>query len=458
MRKYIFVLVLSLLSIAAVAQNRLVRGVVYDTSRKPLQGAVISAVGCDMTAESKENGTFEILVPISTKTLKVGKNGYSSQVLAIDGAYLMFTLKQSVSSGSQSAVSTSSASQSRLVRGVVFDALNMPVQGATLYADRKTEVAVSGSDGTFEVAVPSYTRSITAHKEGCFDQTLEIDGSYLVFTMNVNKDWERVQAEKAAAREKFVADSLAAIKAADKAAADKAAKEEAARIAAEKAAAEKAAKEEAIRKAAYERTLADSLAAVKRAEKKAAQKASAENYDSKFKNRGLINSVDFSYGYQIAKGDVIFSDRGWREYGDQLPLQLTYSIGYRINYLFAISAGAGVLYDVKNISIKNDTFYQDFYPDFKLKQIDVPVFLKADIYMARGKVQPLLTVSGGLYVLSVSPLVDAGIGCSIRLSRSSALNILASFRTTPWPFFDEDAMTSGYKMAPTPGFKVGFSF
>lgn len=137
---------------------------------------------------------------------------------------------------------------------------------------------------------------------------------------------------------------------------------------------------------------------------------------------------------------------------------MTYSIGYRINYLFAVSAGAGVLYDVRNISIKNDSFASGYYPDFKLKQIDVPAFVKADLFMARGKVQPLLSVSGGLYVLSMTPLVDGGLGCSVRVSKSTAINILASVRTTPWPYFYEHSKSAGYKMALTPGVKLGISF
>ena len=218
------------------------------------------------------------------------------------------------------------------------------------------------------------------------------------------------------------------------------AKEEAERIAAEKAVAKKA--------------VADSIAREKKAEKKAL----INQYNSKYKNRGLINSIDFAYGYQLKQGDVVFTNRGWRKYGDQIPLILTYSIGYRINYLFAVSAGAGVLYDVRNISIKNDSFASGYYPDFRLKQIDVPVFVKADLFMARGKVQPLLSVSGGLYVLSMTPLVDGGLGCSIRVSKSTAINILASVRTTPWPYFYEHSKSAGYKMALTPGVKFGVSF
>ena len=388
-------------------------------------------------------------------------------------------------------LSVAVSAQNRVVRGVVFDASHIPFKGVLISVSGYDISTVSKDDGTFELTVPTYCRSVTASKEGFLSSSLEIDGSYLVFTMKLDKDWEKEQAIKAAARAKYVADSTAAVQAAQKAAAAKAAKEEAeriaaeeavakkavadsiarerkaekkaaeeeaARIAAEKDAAKKAAKEEAERiaaeKADAKKAVADSIAREKKAEKKAL----INQYNSKYKNRGLINSIDLAYGYQLKQGDVVFTDRGWRKYGDQIPLTLTYSIGYRINYLFAVSAGAGVLYDVRNISIKNDSFASGYYPDFKLKQIDVPVFVKADLFMARGKVQPLLSVSGGLYVLSMTPLVDGGLGCSIRVSKSTAINIIASVRTTPWPYFYEHSKSAGYKMALTPGVKFGISF
>lgn len=436
MRRYIFVLVLSLLTMAAAAQNRVVRGVVFDSSRRPFQGAVISSDDKNVRVESKVDGTFEITVPTYTRFLVAGKDGFLSQTLEIDGSYLVFTMK--VDKNWEKEQAAKAAAREKFVA----DSL------ATVQAAQKTASERAAKEEAARIASEKVAR-----EKAVADSLAAV------------KRAEKEEAARIAAREKFVADSLAAVQ--------KAVKEEVARIAAEKAAREKAVadsleavqravREETARiaaeKAAREKAVADSLAAEQKADKKAAQKAAVEKYDSQFKNHGLIFGLDFAYGYQVAKGDVVFKDRGWREYGDQIPLQLCFSVGYRVNYLFAISAGAGVLYDVKNISIKNDSFAPGYYPDFRLKQIDVPIFLKADLYMSKGKVQPLLSVSGGLYALSVSPLVDAGIGCSVRISKSSALNILASFRTTPWPYFDEEAKASGYKMAPTPGFKVGFSF
>lgn len=381
MKKYICVLVLLLLTIAAMAQNRVVRGVVFDSSRNPFKGAVVTAVGQSVSVETKV-------------------------------------------------------------------------------------------DGTFEMTVPSYTKMVTASYDGFIAHTLEIDGSYLVFTLKVDKNWEKEQAaaEKAAKEEaaRVAAEKAAAEKAAkaeaDRIAAEKAAAEkaEANRIAAEKAAKEKAAKEEAARiateKAAAEKAAKAEANRIAAEKKKAARDEANAKYDAQFKNHGLINNVELAYGYQLGTGEVIFKDSGWRQYGDQIPLQLTYAIGYRINWCLAVSAGAGFLYNVRNIAIKNDMFSPTLYPKFKYTQFDIPVFVKVDYFMTRSKIQPMLSVSGGLYVMTMTPMADAGVGCSIRLSKSTALNILASIRTTPWPYFDSYYKNAGYKMTLTPSVKIGFAF
>ena len=153
-------------------------------------------------------------------------------------------------------LSVAVSAQNRVVRGVVFDASHIPFKGVLISVSGYDISTVSNDDGTFELTVPTYCRSVTVSKEGFLSSSLEIDGSYLVFTMKLDKDWEKEQAIKAAARAKYVADSTAAVQAAQKAAAAKAAKEEAERIAAEEAVAKKA--------------VADSIARERKAEKKAA--------------------------------------------------------------------------------------------------------------------------------------------------------------------------------------------
>lgn len=39
------------------------------------------------------------------------------------------------------------------------------------------------------------------------------------------------------------------------------------------------------------------------------------------------------------------------------------------------------------------------------------------IYFGRGKVQPIVSVSGGWYLMSQTVMADAGVGCSFRSGR-----------------------------------------
>ena len=127
------------------------------------------------------------------------------------------------------ALSLSVAAQgTRPVRGVVFDSDGTPMPNVTLTAVGTTDSKQSGADGTFEMMVSPYTKLIEASKEGFISARAEVDGSYLVFKLQVDKKYAE---NKAKAEEEA------------RLAAEKAAEAEQARIAAEKAAAEKAAAE-----------------------------------------------------------------------------------------------------------------------------------------------------------------------------------------------------------------------
>ena len=193
------------------------------------------------------------------------------------------------------------AQSSRPVRGVVFDADGVPMAGATLAAVGSNEMGVSKVDGTFEMMVSPYTKYIKATKEGFVSVQAEVDGSYLVFKLLVDKKYleNKAKAEEAArlaAEAKTKAEEEARLAeekrlAAEKAAAEKAEQERIAaeararlaeekRIAAEKLAAEKAeaarlAAEEKARIAEEKRIAAEKAAEEKRiaAEKIAAEKA-----------------------------------------------------------------------------------------------------------------------------------------------------------------------------------------
>lgn len=148
---------------------------------------------------------------------------------------------------------TAMAQNTRLVRGVVFDDNDIPLKGATLSVVGMQAEALSGDNGLFEIMVSPYAKKIEASYEGYLPQQAEIDGSYLVFKMKIDKEY---------AKNKAKAEEEARI-AAEKEAAAKAKAEEEARIAAEKEA-EKAAKEAEKARIAAEK---EAAAAAKAAEK-----------------------------------------------------------------------------------------------------------------------------------------------------------------------------------------------
>ena len=187
------------------------------------------------------------------------------------------------------------AQGTRPVRGIVFDSDGIPMSGATLTAVGSTDSKLSGADGTFEMMVSPYTKLIEASKEGFISARAEVDGSYLVFKLQVDKKYAenkakaeeeaRLAAQKAAEAEqaRIAAEKAAAEKAEQErlAAEEKKRIEEEKRIAAEKAAAEKAERE---RLAAEEKKRIEEEKRIA-AEKAAAEKAERERLAAEEKKR-----------------------------------------------------------------------------------------------------------------------------------------------------------------------------
>ena len=382
------------------------------------------------------------------------------------------------------------AQSGRFVNGVVFDENDSPMAGVKVVAKGGAEQVVTGPDGQFKMTVSAYTKYLEAYAEGYLTQSAEVDGSYIVLRMKIDKKYaeQKAAAEKAAteaAIAKAKAEEQARIEAEKKAAADAVAKakaEEQARIAAEKEAAAKAKAEEQARIEAEKKAEAERIAAQKAAEAKriaeekaAAAKAKAEEkakkivkrkeidkaYNAKYRNKGLVHSFELSYGYQLGSGDVIYKNLGYREYGSFHPIEATYTIGYRFCNWVSLGLGAGVSYNLVNLCIYGDVFDPMYKGTDKFTPINIPVFLNSKVYMSRGKCQPMLSVSGGVYAPNLELLADVGVGCNLRLSKKGNMYFLASFRTTPYGFFVENSSTDGYYSSNfvwTPSFKIGFTF
>ncbi len=387
---------------------------------------------------------------------------------------------------------TVSAQNNRLVRGVVFDDSRKPMEGVVILADMSGEKTETLRDGTFQISIPQFSKKITASLDGFISHSLEVDGSYLVFTLKVDKDYEKRLAAQRQLREKEVADSLAQLKKVAQKAEKERLKADAARqkevsdsLALLKKAAQKAEKElryaetarkksawraeteredmERLRAEFVRDSIADLEAKRVREAKKAARKNAIAEYDRKYRNHGLVNSFELSYGYQLYVWSAVFQNSGKRKYGDLSPLQATWSIGYSFGYIGSLSVGAGILYDARTPLVEGDSLIPE-YGDFKEHRLDVPVFLSGKIYMTRTGVQPMLSVSGGIYAISRIPLADVGFGVNFRAGNRCSAYLLADFDFTPWPLFEtagkgEIAVASvRYIYAPTVGVKAGFTF
>ena len=380
---------------------------------------------------------------------------------------------------------TALAQSGRFVNGVVFDENDSPMAGVKVVAKGGVEQVVTGPDGQFTMTVSAYTKYLEAYNEGYLMQSAEIDGSYIIFRMKIDKKYAASKAaEKKAAAEAEAAKAKAEEEA--RIAAEKAA--EAEHIAEEKAAAAKAKAEEQARIEAEKKAEAERLAAEKAAEAKhvaeekaAAAKARAEEkakkiakrkeidkaYNAKYRNKGLVHSVELSYGYQLGSGNVIYKNLGFREYGSFHPIEATYTIGYRFCNWVSLGLGAGVSYNLVNLCTYGDVFDPMYEGADKFTPVNIPVFLNTKVYMSRGKCQPMLSVSGGVYAPNPEVLADVGIGCNLRLSKRGNMYFLASLRTTPYGFFVEKSLGVNYYLSGsyyysdfvwTPSFKIGFTF
>ena len=276
---------------------------------------------------------------------------------------------------------------------------------------------------------------------------------------------DKKYAERKAAEEKAAAEAAAAkAKAEEQARIEAEKKAEAERIAAQKKAeAERLAAQKAAeaKRIAEEKAAAAKARAEEKAKKIAQRKEIDKAYNAKYRNKGLVHSFELSYGYQLGSGNVVYKNLGYREYGSLHPVEATYTIGYRFCNWVSLGLGAGVSYNLVNLCTYGDVFDTMYEGADKFTPINIPVFLNSKVYTSRGKCQPMLSVSGGVYAPNLELLADVGVGCNLRLSKRGNMYFLASIRTTPYGFFVENSSSNGYYFSDfvwTPSFKIGFTF
>lgn len=177
-------------------------------------------------------------------------------------------------------------------------------------------------------------------------------------------------------------------------------------------------------------------------------------YNEKYFNKGLAHSVRVSYAYQLAKCETAYTYSGWRSYGPLHPFSLDYTLSYKINRIFSVGIGAGILFDAKSITIVGDKF---ICPNFKERRLDLPVFATAAAYFGRWKVRPTIALSAGYYTFSRVILAEGMLGMEFRLGRRPSVEVGALVKTSPYPSFDMEQKTGKYKMAISPGAALRFN-
>lgn len=235
------------------------------------------------------------------------------------------------------------AQNGRVIKGSVYNENREPIAGATIQA--KGNSFETESDGSFVITVPSNTIEITASAEGYLPLTLEVDGSYMVFDLEVDKKYRAAKEKERQAAEKRAAEEAAA---AEKAAAEEAAAKEKTRIAAEKVAAAKA-----------------------KSELKAQIVEECKKHTS-----GFASVADFSFAI-----------------GDEMYAGVEYIAGYRINnhYLVGLGLGANL-----GLGIENSTLSLGEYGKLSRGDYYFPVFAHFRANIINGRFSPYAALSAGV--------------------------------------------------------------
>lgn len=311
-----------------------------------------------------------------------------------------------------------------VVKGLVRGEKSGPIAGAAVSAVGVEIFVKTDSAGMFVMTVPAGVERIQAEAPGYHKLALRINGEFMTFDLKVDEKYVSKAREYAMIEEQLVRD-------------------------------------------AQRRKVEEEKARIK-AEKMARIREIDEQYNKNYKNKGLVHTLELAYGYQLAHGDVVYKNLGYREYGNLHPVELNYTLAYRFNNFVSVGIGTGLQYQIVNLCTYGDVFspsydgYEDFTP------FNVPLFLNTKLYLTRGKFQPIVSLSGGIYLPNCEGLCDIGIGANLRLNRNANMYFLLSCRPTPYGDFREYSGQEGIasrpaffmyytKVAWAPSFKIGFT-
>ena len=341
------------------------------------------------------------------------------------------------------AVSTAVHAQNdRAVNGAVFDKSGIPLANAVVKGvGTEVEFKVN-ANGYFIISVPYYCKHVVASCEGYLPEQIEIDGSYLVFKLKVDKNYAARKAEEEAAKA-----AQAQLALANQAAEAQRRAEEEARLAEEARRAEIARQKEERRKEMEEARLA---AAQKRQEEKPVKTAAPkEKRAIEYRNKGLLNTFEVHYGRNFLSyhPSPVGNIAGFK-----------YMLGYRFNNWIALSLGLGAQYNFNGDGglerVAHERYrtecdrlgYGGGYSGYKTYiPLHIPVYLNGKFFFTSGIVQPFASLSAGIYYVPFStilPKTELGLGVNFRLGNRSNIYLLASMDSVPYPYLEYNGTVS----------------
>ena len=478
--KKILSLVFVLIPFAVSAQNfRAVRGSVYDADGVPLPIASVTYPGNTEKYQIEPNGNFIIQIPQHVRYLTAELEGYIPVTIEVDGSYMVFKLKVDKKYYENKAKAEAEA---KALAEKEAAAKAKAEEEARLAAEREAAAkAKAEADAKAAAEKAEAEAKAKAEKEAEAKAKAEADAKAAAAKAEAEAkakaEREAAAKAKAEAEAKAKAEREAAAKAkaeADaKAAAEKAEAEAKARAEKEAAAREQArlkAEEEA-RLEAIRKAKADSVAKAKADAKMAAQNRRKEinaAYNKAYRNKGFTQSLEVSYAYPMHEPmRLVYENLGYRTFTTLHPIEATYTLGYRFCNWVALSVGSGIYYETVDLRAYGDNICHELYKGSvneteSLFNFSVPAFLNLRFYLSRGKIQPMISLTGGAYLYSfsdidVDPMADAGLGANFRLGRWCNMYLLASVGMVPIHDFSQNNRYVR-NTALAPRVKLGFNF
>ena len=321
----------------------------------------------------------------------------------------------------------------RIVKGAVMNENDEPLSGVTIKAVNSDAKTITDNNGRFELKVDLYIKYVEAIYENYITAKAEIDGSYIVFNLKLDKKLLKAKAE---AESKRVVEQAKADKAkveaeakrvAEQAKADKAKAEAEAKRVAEQAKADKA-KAEAEAKRVAEQAKADKAKAEAEA-KRVAELAKAEaevkhvTEQAIPKNRAKKVVLKANYSEHISGYNSIVDASAFffRSVG------INYIGGYKFNNYLFVGAGVGV-----EMPFGDNDIYLD---DLEIKRgVSFPVYAHIRANFLNARWSPFFALSAGARFIIPQEVYIKGSRQSYEYNYISAFvnpQLGVNFKVTP---------------------------